>query len=543
MRRLIFILVSVVLMCAVGMPTSAQTNLINNPGFELPYPGGYHRNVAQGWTSWLNNGDADYYPEQYGSVRSGANSQAIMALHTFEGPPPFDVGLRQTVSGIPVGSRVRFTAWGSLWMFAVPDPGSAEALIGIGIDPNGGTNPNDGDVVWTWVNASQGKALGGGGWSLPYTQLSAEAVTTGADVTVFLRWKQLWGGSEQRQFWDDASLVILEAGSGTVPTGAPAPGAATPVPPPPVSSFAQAQAPQDDGSIVHIVRSGNTLYAIAAAYGVTVDRILELNPDIGSGRFIYEGQRLLIRPAGSTSAPATSASSSTSVPGIGVAATATNTVAPIGAVISPAAQTDIPLASDTPEPTSTTEPTATPEPTETPIPDAPVEVAEVNTDTTLRTAVCVLLFEDLNMNRIQEQGEGPLAGGVITLKQGENEVKTLLTDDSPEPRCIDDLAAGEYILLAEAPPGYGLVTSGRLGVRLQAGETLQMAFAAAQGVQQAAPPPVNVGDDQTLTQEETPERDADDNLRLLQYMGIIVFGLAGLALVGGVGIALILRRQ
>jgi len=51
--------------------------------------------------------------------------------------------------------------------------------------------------------------------------------------------------------------------------------------------------PQDDGSIVHTVKYGQTLYTIAVWYGVTTDQIKTLNGL--TSNTIYEGDKLIIR--------------------------------------------------------------------------------------------------------------------------------------------------------------------------------------------------------------------------------------------------------
>ena len=53
--------------------------------------------------------------------------------------------------------------------------------------------------------------------------------------------------------------------------------------------------PQPDGSVYHTVSYGQSLWAIAQAYGITVERLLLLNGFADEGVTIYEGQRLLIK--------------------------------------------------------------------------------------------------------------------------------------------------------------------------------------------------------------------------------------------------------
>jgi uncharacterized protein YkwD len=60
--------------------------------------------------------------------------------------------------------------------------------------------------------------------------------------------------------------------------------------------------PGQNGDILHIVRSGETLWQIALSYGVTVEDIRRLNGLAANSTFIAVGQKLLIRPAPALSA-------------------------------------------------------------------------------------------------------------------------------------------------------------------------------------------------------------------------------------------------
>ncbi len=68
--------------------------------------------------------------------------------------------------------------------------------------------------------------------------------------------------------------------------------------------------PLSDGSIVHTVQSGQSLWMLAHHYQVTIDSLRQLN-GLGSSDMIYIGQKITIRgpqPATPTSIPSTSAS-------------------------------------------------------------------------------------------------------------------------------------------------------------------------------------------------------------------------------------------
>jgi uncharacterized protein YkwD len=95
--------------------------------------------------------------------------------------------------------------------------------------------------------------------------------------------------------------------------------------------------PRPDGSVVHVVGYGQTLWSIALAYGVKIDQIRAFNNIAAGSTSIYVGQKLLIYLAGTmmltqTSTPtqtptATRTPSRTSLP-----PTATRTLTPTVAV-------------------------------------------------------------------------------------------------------------------------------------------------------------------------------------------------------------------
>jgi LysM repeat protein len=52
-----------------------------------------------------------------------------------------------------------------------------------------------------------------------------------------------------------------------------------------------------DGSVVHVVQAGQTLWSIAATYKIALPDLLQLN-GFTSSTFIYPGNKILIKPAG-----------------------------------------------------------------------------------------------------------------------------------------------------------------------------------------------------------------------------------------------------
>lgn len=96
----------------------------------------------------------------------------------------------------------------------------------------------------------------------------------------------------------DASRLQSSAAPAAAPLAAPAP---PPQPTPiPIAAPVTAQPAREDGSIVHVVRSGDTIWAIGVAYNVHPYRIIsqnQLDEILMGGGMIVPGQELLIRPA------------------------------------------------------------------------------------------------------------------------------------------------------------------------------------------------------------------------------------------------------
>ena len=57
-------------------------------------------------------------------------------------------------------------------------------------------------------------------------------------------------------------------------------------------------APNEDGSIIHVIQEGQTLWALAAVYGIDLDILLEQN-ELSRTSFVFPGDEIIIQPAGS----------------------------------------------------------------------------------------------------------------------------------------------------------------------------------------------------------------------------------------------------
>lgn len=194
-------------------PVEAQstTNLLVDPSFEGPiwvpvsidqFDTRVSFNVPAGWwgavyltphtENWMNAHPSGF-PHTAWIKRSGFKS-----LHVARGFATFTAVVYQQVS-VQRNSPLE----GGTWAYMDTDKG----LMRVGIDPNGGTNPFDADVVWSnWV---AGKNV----WSTA----SVSTRATGTVATLFLFATQNQPSDPNGVYWDDAYLNGIP-GTGLVPT-------------------------------------------------------------------------------------------------------------------------------------------------------------------------------------------------------------------------------------------------------------------------------------------------------------------------------------
>lgn len=544
---------------AAPHPAVAQdSNLLTNGGLERPYYvlSGPTRTGPQGWSLWVGGGDPDALPyTEAAQVLEGAAAWNIR-----QNGAAFTAAGYQTVSGIEPGQMLRVAASGRVFTCndavqgcTIPNApfrrsdATAGAALKVGLDPAGGTNPMAGTVKWSPEIA-------------PYDQWIEMTVTAAAEagsVTVFLYMAQARGLALNNAYWDRVSLVVAE--EGTLPdTGGEVP-------------YVVPQNVRPDGSIVHIVQAGDTLYSIVVAYsqyGVTLDSIAELNASIRpTTRYLRPGQEIVILPPGSVD-PATGrlvtgsntptasespAASPTTAPDpvettLTATATATHTPEPTAAPT----ETPMPTGTPTATPTDTATPAPTPTPTETPT-STPLPVALAATEGEL----CVAVYQDADVNGAFDDGEPPLPGAQIALEPGANTPGESSVQDfnGDDPTLCMDLPPGEYTVSAWLPAGYGATGPDSAVIALASGREVRVSFGGAEGYAPTAVP--DAGSESPAGEEIEPgavapvvevaaqnEDNGEQTLldQVYDHSGYIVLGFAGVVAVGGVLLLLAVRR-
>jgi len=409
------------------------TNLVANPGLEgigLPtnntqsnygnwtratFSGAEYGEIftPEGWVTWWQEGDfkrpeckviPNEHPFNSTPNRIYQGYYSGMCF-TFYGKQ--NAGYYQVVRNIPANSVVQGSFYAHAWSCSESTPptscGDPNAFFfRVGIDPNGGTDPFAAGIVWS-ANYYHYDSYGLVG--------PVEAtVGAGGVATIFTQNYGKWPNKHNDAYVDNISLVLMAPGETPTPTPPPPPPTSEA---PPTSQYTPTPyytpTPSPDGSIIHIVVSGDTLFGLAIAYNVDTDELRRLNAGtLGPNDMLSIGQEIVIQ-SGTGPAPA---------------ATAT----PAGA-----------------DP-------ANPLPTATPQVSNPGDVPVPTGD---RGTICVIAFNDTNNDLFRQEDEMPLPNADISIVGTSGLVGNYRTDGISEPYCFSDLAAGQqYIVRHTAPEGY-----------------------------------------------------------------------------------------
>ncbi len=440
------------MLAALPLALYAQTptpNLLVDGDFEAPNWPVQDENaslqVAPGWRAWFldteqvpayvkrpNNcsgSDIGCYwaaPEYHDAfaelnpnrVRSGAKAQKYYTNGRMH-----EAGLYQKVAGLQPGALLRFTIYMHAWMcYKIEACGKGGTLsdapsdmhLRVGIDPYGGDDPFSANIVWS----PEAPAFD------QWVRFSVEAEAKSDTVTVFTHSRPDWDWARGNNdvYLDDASLVAVDKRP-TAATQAPTtlPGSPAPTLPP-----AATRTPRPDGAVVHVIRQGDTMSAIAREYGVSLDELYSMN-NLTRTSVLNLGQEILVKvPPGAVITRATATRTAQ--------ATATS---PTLATATAQARTTV-TASLTLTVTPTLPPTVA-LPTATPIPQS----------------LCLSAFEDLNNNTLRDiETEPGLAGVAFAVLSGAGQAALYTTDSTGLPYCLTQLPPGAYTVQVQLPAGY-----------------------------------------------------------------------------------------
>lgn len=287
-RKLLFATVALALaLGALHVGVRAQgTELLSNTTFDSYTGTGGNNVVPTGWTLTasipVSSARQEWVFNEFPGF--GASWEVSTSKATFT------MIARQFVPGIRAGTNLRFSVYSNQFTcnketsciegnigYRISDTSSG-AQTRIGVDPTGAQDPNASTVIWS--NFIQ-----------PWDRFEQAIIDFQAKsdngVTLYLYSSQSVPMLLNKVYWDNASLSVL--GAGQIVPGA------TEVPK--VVPFVTPQGQQPDGSIVHVVRSGDTLASIAVAYKITVDELRKLNNIPPDEYVIRIGQKLIIRAA------------------------------------------------------------------------------------------------------------------------------------------------------------------------------------------------------------------------------------------------------
>ncbi|NDJ76388.1 MAG: LysM peptidoglycan-binding domain-containing protein [Chloroflexi bacterium] len=300
MRAKLFLLAVVLVLVSGLVPpatTHAQSNLLSNGSFTA-----FGGTVPDGWSTWGTFQQSD--KESLTTlIRSGPYS---WRQRTRPGLPTGGGFQRVTVTP---GTQYTFTAHALIWtcddtenQCRSEEDGtwsdtSSGAMVRVGIDPSGGTDPTSGSIVWggfsspfaAWTNLN------------PTTQfglLSVSATASADYLTVFTYYTASQSMAFHDVFWDDASLVASGGSGGS--SGGSTGGNTQPTVIPTARFVVSDPQTRADGSQVHVVQAGDTLSAISVAYGVPLGTLREYNGMSANQSLITPGQAIIVRPAAVT---------------------------------------------------------------------------------------------------------------------------------------------------------------------------------------------------------------------------------------------------
>ena len=225
---------------ANAAPPQQNSNLLENPSFERPFPNG----IADKWQSWFRDDPADskdpdclngyhFRPKWGDELNTDTIHEGFTSQYVGNNWDTWQAGVFQTVSVTP-GTTYRFSFFARVYAaneVEVASQSDLQANVQAGIDPNGSELWSDADIVWSSTGSPHDS----------WQQFSTEVVATGDKLTVFTAadWG-IQGVNQCRRYlnvwFDTAELIAVLPLTPTPPPTLPPPPPATNTPIPTATS-------------------------------------------------------------------------------------------------------------------------------------------------------------------------------------------------------------------------------------------------------------------------------------------------------------------
>jgi hypothetical protein len=534
-------------------------NLLQNPGFEQ---GHYNQDgiaeitVPNNWRMHWSNNELIFggewptaRPETVvwnasGGVPEGEEKfwkDGLYTMKVFKSWTPMWAAMSQDVSGLEVGRKYRLVVPIFVDIFEEYKGGQKviptrkdTGRVRLGASPVGATWRDEAAIAYSgWWTAETIDPF-----YQAFPTFVYDFVATQSDMTVWIEMASTYPYPNNGFFFDLPGLYALNE---TAPVAQPLPAnpgsAAAPVaavPAAPLATIAP-PTPREDGSIVHTVQTGDTLWVIAIQYaemmGKTPQDMLAYLQEINTlPTFINPGDEITIQPAGSAApaeeAPAEDAAATPEAPADGAVA---DTTAPVEGE----APTGDAAAEVSTDGATTDETTAEAAPVElAAVPEAPPAEAIAGT-------ICVAAFGDTNANGLREEGEGLVPNAAIAIARGGATVSTYITDGMSEPYCFTLSEPDSYQMTIYPPAGFAPTTESSWAVAVSNGESYTVSFGL-QDVQAVAA--VNPDAEAVRTADAVDAETPATGNALMDNLGFIVLGVAGVLVLMAIAGVVLLRR-
>ncbi len=530
---------------AFTVPARAQEivgpNLFENAGFE----GGHYNQdgiaeitVPNGWRMHWSDKELIFGGEwpsarpetvvwnSIGGIPAGEEiywKDGVYTMKIFKSWAPMWAAMSQDVENLEVGRKYRISVPIFIDIFEEFKDGQKIApwrkdtgRVRFGVSPVGTAWRNESATTYSgWWTAE-----GIDPFYLAQPTFVWDFVATQPNMTVWIEMASTYPYPNNGFFFDLPGLFATSETSAAPPPAAPPP-AAPAAPPagqsaPPVTAAQPAATiapppPREDGSIVHVVQAGESMWVIAIRYAQTLgmapeDALPYLQELNNSPAFLNPGDEVLIQTGAPPTEPA-----------------------------------------PTEEPTVEAEATSEGEATEEEATAASETEGEAAADfepvEELAGTICVGAFLDANADGQRNDGESLVPNAAIAIARGGNTVSTYITDGESEPFCFELTQADSYELQLYPPAGFASTTEDNWAVSIANGESYTVSFGLSETTQTVADTSrtdtTGVAADETAaTADEAATEDAGGGSNL----GLIVLGVAAvLAVLAVVGVVLLRR--